>query len=85
MNYISLRHIKWFSAVLTLTGILLFYSDVYPYNMIPHSLGVIGWTIIGFTTKDKPLLTNFSLQIPFIIIGAINVFFDFNIIKYFLE
>ncbi|MFL2664893.1 MAG: hypothetical protein ACJ0G8_02920 [Dehalococcoidia bacterium] len=85
MSYISLKYVKWFSAALTLTGILLFYSDVYPYNMIPHSLGVIGWTIIGFKTKDKPLLTNFSLQIPFIIIGAINVFFNFNIIKSILE
>lgn len=68
----NIRVLKWTSTVLTLLGILTFYLDYYPYSMIPHSLGIIGWTIVGTITKDKPLLTNFSLQIPIMIAGIIK-------------
>ena len=43
----NIRILKWTSTVLTLLGILTFYLDYYPYSMIPHSLGIIGWTIVG--------------------------------------
>ena len=68
----NIRVLKWTSTVLTLLVILTFYLDYYPYSMIPHSLGIIGWTIVGTITKDKPLLTNFSLQIPIMIAGIIK-------------
>ena len=40
--------------------------------MIPHGLGIIGWTVVGTVTKDKPLLTNFALQIPIMFAGIIK-------------
>ena len=37
-----------------------------PYNgvLMFHGTGVVGWTIAGFLSKDKAILTNFGLQIP---------------------
>ena len=61
--------------MLTLLGILTFYLDYYPYSMIPHSLGIIGWTIAGFISKDKAILTNFGLQIPLFVIGIYKIIF----------
>ena len=72
MNKITIKYLKWSSTVLTLGGILAFYLDYYPYSMVPHSLGIIGWTIVGTVTKDKPLLTNFALQIPIMFAGIIK-------------
>ena len=70
----KIKALKWTATALTLTGILTFYLDFYPYSMIPHSLGIICWTVVGTVTKDKPLLANFSLQIPIIITGIIKYF-----------
>ena len=53
MNTTTIKYLKWSSTVLTLGGILAFYLDYYPYSMVPHGLGIIGWTIVGSITKDK--------------------------------
>ena len=66
------KYLKWISTALVLTGILLTNLNIYPINIYFHGLGVIGWTIAGFLSKDKPLLTNFSLQIPIMIAGIIK-------------
>ena len=34
---------------------------------------VVGWTIAGFISKDKAILTNFGLQIPLFIIGFYQI------------
>ena len=44
-------------------------------NIYFHGLGVVGWTIAGFISKDKAILTNFGLQIPLFIIGIYKVVF----------
>ena len=72
----KVKRLKWIATVLTLTGILSFYLDFYPYSMIPHSLGITTWTIVGLITKDRPLLANFSLQIPIIIMGIIKYIYS---------
>tara|TARA_A100001015_G_scaffold16622_1_gene19426 strand:+ start:149 stop:382 length:234 start_codon:yes stop_codon:yes gene_type:complete len=71
----NIKIFKWVATILTLAGILTFYLDFYPVSIIPHSLGIISWTLVGIITKDKPLLTNFSLQIPIIIAGIIKYFY----------
>ena len=67
------KYLKWISTFLVLTGILLTNLNFYPYNLFFHGLGVIGWTIAGFISKDKAILTNFGLQIPLFIIGFTNL------------
>jgi hypothetical protein len=69
MNIISLKQLKWLSTGLILTGILLTNLNHYPLNIFIHSMGAIGWSISGYITKDKALMTNFGLQIPLFIIG----------------
>ena len=36
-------------------------------------IGVVGWTIAGFVSKDKAILTNFGLQIPLFLIGIYKI------------
>ena len=69
------RYLKWISTALVLTGILLTNLNIYPINIYFHGLGVIGWTIAGFISKDKAILTNFGLQIPLFLIGIYKVIF----------
>ena len=54
------KYLKWISTFLVLIGILLTNLNIYPLNIYFHGLGVIGWTIAGFVSKDKAILTNFK-------------------------
>ena len=74
----NIKFLKWTATALTLTGILTFYLDFYPYSMIPHGFGILCWTAVGIITKDKPLLANFSLQIPIILAGLAKLIYSSN-------
>ena len=74
----NIKFLKWTATALTLTGILTFYLDFYPYSMIPHSFGILCWTAVGIVTKDKPLLANLSLQIPIILAGIVKLIYSSN-------
>ena len=67
------KYLKWISTFLVLTGILLTNLNIYPLNIYFHGLGVVGWTIAGFMSKDKAILTNFGLQVPLFLIGIYKV------------
>ena len=74
MKIITLKQLKWSSTVLILFGILLTNLNIYPLNIFSHGLGAIGWSIAGYMSKDKALMTNFGLQIPLFMIGYYNFF-----------
>ena len=74
MNIISLKQLKWISTVCILFGIFLTNLNFYPLNIFSHGLGAIGWSIAGYISKDKALITNFGLQIPLFMIGYYNYF-----------
>ena len=69
------KYLKWISTSLVLTGILLTNLNIYPVNIMFYGVGVVGWTIAGFLTKDKAILTNFGLQIPLFLIGFYQLLF----------
>jgi len=68
-----INYIKWTSTFLVLTGILLTNLNIYPINIVIHGIGAVGWTIAGYLTSDRALLTNFGLQLPLFMTGYINV------------
>ena len=72
MDFIK-KYLKWISTLLVLIGILLTNLNIYPINIAFHGLGVVGWTLAGFMSKDKAIITNFGLQIPLFIIGFIKI------------
>ncbi len=66
--------LKWVGTLLVLTGIALTNVNYYPLNIFIHGAGVIFWTISGYLSKDKAILTNFGFQIPIFIFGILNYF-----------
>jgi len=74
MEFIK-KYLKWLSTFLVLTGILLTNLNMYPINIMFHGAGVIGWTVAGFLSKDKAILTNFGLQIPLFLLGFYQLIF----------
>ena len=74
INMDKVKVIKWTSTAAVLTGIALTNLNIYPVNIMIHGAGATGWTIAGFITKDRALLTNFCLQLPLFIFGIVNYF-----------
>ena len=69
------KYLKWLSTFLVLIGILLTNLNMYPVNIMFHGTGVVGWTVAGFLSNDKAILTNFGLQIPLFLIGFYQLLF----------
>ena len=68
MKHIKL--LKWASTAFVLGGIVLTNLNIFPLNIIIHGTGALGWTIAGYLTKDRALLTNFLLQLPIFAFGV---------------
>jgi len=67
------ENLKWFATFFILSGLLLTNLNYYPCNIFLHSVGVLGWTLVGYLSKDKAIMVNFALQIPLFIIGYIKI------------
>ncbi len=65
--------IKWISTFLVLMGILLTNLNLYPFNIFIHGLGALGWTLAGYFSSDRAIMTNFGLQIPIFLAGYVNL------------
>ena len=74
MSFIR-KYLKWLSTALVLSGILLTNLNHYPINIFFHGAGVVGWTVAGFLSKDRAILTNFGLQIPLFLVGFYQLLF----------
>lgn len=70
----KVKTIKWLSTGLVLTGILLTNINIYPINILIHGAGAVGWTIAGFMSQDRAILTNFGLQLPLFAVGFVTAF-----------
>ena len=70
----SIQTMKWLGTGFVLFGILLTNLNNYPLNIFLHGTGVIFWTVSGFFSRDKAILTNFGFQIPIFAFGIINFF-----------
>ena len=68
-----LTNLKWLSTFFILSGILLTNLNIYPFNIVLHGTGALGWTFVGYLNKDKALITNFGFQIPLFMAGYINL------------
>ena len=65
----KIKLLKWVSTVAVLSGIILTNLNIFPLNIVIHGAGALGWTIAGYITKDRALLTNFCLQLPIFAFG----------------
>ena len=68
-----INKIKWISTSLILSGILLTNLNIYPINIMLHGSGALGWTLAGYLSSDKAILTNFGLQVPLFLTGYIKL------------
>ena len=70
--------LKWTSTFLVLFGILLTNLNIFPFNILIHGVGALGWTIAGIKMREKAIIVNFGLQLPLFLLGYANLIFSIN-------
>lgn len=54
---------RWIGTITYLIGMILTALNIYPYNLIGHTLGATFWTIAAVQVKDIPLTVIESIAI----------------------
>ena len=67
--------VKRWSSLLVLTGMLLTSVDIYPYNLIFHLFGVMGWCVVGMLWHDRALI---------LLNGIATFIFALGILKFYM-
>ena len=63
----SVRTVKWFSAMVILTAMVFHVLGLTPWNSMLQLIGATGWTYVGIKWRERAIVLNFLPQF-FIII-----------------
>ena len=70
----SVRTVKWFSAMVILTAMVFHVLGLTPWNSMLQLLGATGWTYVGIKWRERAIVLNFLPQFFIIIPGLIYMF-----------
>tara|TARA_Y100001963_G_C6784529_1_gene451871 strand:- start:3327 stop:3623 length:297 start_codon:yes stop_codon:yes gene_type:complete len=67
-------YIKWASSIILIGGMILTSNNVYPLNIIFHSLGLIGWLIVSIMWNDRALIVINAVGLSIMANGMVAYF-----------
>ena len=70
----SVRTVKWFSAMVILTAMVFHVLGLTPWNSMLQLIGSTGWTYVGIKWRERAIVLNFLPQFFIIIPGLIYMF-----------
>jgi hypothetical protein len=70
----SVRTVKWFSAMVILTAMVFHVLGLTPWNSMLQLIGATGWTYVGIKWRERAIVLNFLPQFFIIIPGLIYMF-----------
>lgn len=75
MNHDKTIFVKWFSAIIILSAMILHVLGITPWNSFLQLIGAAGWVYVGWRWKEKAIILNFLPQFAIIIPGLIYLYF----------
>ena len=66
--------VKWVSTLILIFGMTLTSQNLYPYNLVFHIIGTIGWTYVSIVWNDRALIVINSVALCIFINGLIAYF-----------
>jgi len=69
-------YIKWTSSILLIIAMVMTTSNIFPYNLYPAILGMIGWLIVGMLWHDRALIVLNAISVAIYAIGIMNSWFN---------
>ncbi len=70
----SVRTVKWFSAMVILTAMVFHVLGLTPWNSMLQLVGATGWTYVGIRWRERAIVLNFLPQFFIIVPGLIYMF-----------
>lgn len=67
----SVRIVKWFSAITILVAMVFHVLGLTPWNSLLQLIGASGWTYVGVKWRERAIIMNFLPQFFIIIPGLI--------------
>ena len=64
--------VKWGSTLVLIMGMILTSQNLYPYNLVFHIIGTIGWTYVSIVWNDRALIVINSVALCIFINGIIE-------------
>lgn len=64
--------IKWTSTVILILAMILTSQNIYPYNLIFHIVGILGWMYVSIVWNDRALIVINSVGLSIFINGIVS-------------
>lgn len=68
-------YIKYASAIIILSAMVLHVQGITPWNSILQMLGASGWVYVGWRWRERALMLNFIPQFFIIIPGLLYMYY----------
>ena len=65
-------YIKWISSIFLIIGMILASVNLFPYNIMVASIGVLGWLIVGILWHDRALIVLNAISLAIYLMGVVG-------------
>ena len=65
-------YIKWVASIFLIIGMILASVNLFPYNIMVASIGVLGWLIVGILWHDRALIVLNAVSLSIYLLGVIG-------------
>jgi len=65
-------YIKWAASIFLIIGMILASVNLFPYNIMVASIGVLGWLIVGILWHDRALIVLNAVSLSIYLLGVIG-------------
>ena len=67
-------YIKWISSFIILIGMTLTSLELTPYNLYMHTIGLMGWFVVGMLWHDRALIFLNTAAIAVFVMGIVKYY-----------
>ena len=67
-------YIKWIASIFLIIGMILASVNLFPYNIMVASIGVLGWLIVGILWHDRALIVLNAISLAIYIMGVLGYY-----------
>jgi len=65
-------YIKWVASIFLIIGMILASINLFPYNIMVASIGVLGWLIVGILWHDRALIVLNAISLAIYLMGVVG-------------
>ena len=65
-------YIKWVASIFLIIDMILASVNLFPYNIMVASIGVLGWLIVGILWHDRALIVLNAISLAIYLMGVVG-------------